>query len=62
MKRKLLELFDDLYNALDELMYSQMISTETFIKLDESVKTPLVEIFQELNKNKKIQNFRKYCK
>ena len=54
MKRKLLELFDDLYNALDDLMYSQLISTETFCKLDELVKTPLVEIFQELNKNKKI--------
>ena len=54
MTRKLLELFDDLYNALDELMYSQMISKETFRELDESVKTPLVEIFQELNKNKKI--------
>lgn len=53
MKRKLLELFDDLYNALDELLYSQMISCETFRELDSKVKTPLTEIFHELNEEDK---------
>ena len=55
MKRKLRELFEDVYDALDELMYSRLIDCETFHKLDELVKLPLVEILYELeeNKNKK---------
>lgn len=53
MERKLLELFDDLYNALDELMYSKFIDSETFRELDHLVKTPLSEIFDKLKKNKK---------
>ena len=48
MKRKLRELFNDVYEALDELMYSQMISAETFRELDESVKTPLLDILDKL--------------
>ena len=52
MKRKLRELFEDVYDALDELMYSRLIDCETFHKLDESVKLPLVEILYELKKNK----------
>ena len=59
MKRKLLELFDDVFNALDDLMYSKFIDIEKFRELDDSVKTPLVEIFNELNKN---QNFGKSSK
>ena len=55
MKRKLRELFGDVYYALDELMYSKLIDCETFRKLDELVKTPLSEIIDELNKNEKIQ-------
>ena len=51
MKRKLRELFDDVFTALDELMYSELISQETFRDLDELVKTPLTEIFNKLNKN-----------
>ena len=52
MRRKLLELFDNVYTALDELMYSPLISFEKFHELDQLVKTPLLEIFSELNKNK----------
>ena len=59
MKRKLRELFGDVYDALDELMYSQLISSETFHKLDELVKSPLLDILYELEKNK---NFGKYSK
>ena len=67
MKRKLRELFDDLYTALDELMYSELISQETFRDLDDFVKTPLCKIHNEVeksnyNKNKKIKNFGKYFK
>ena len=61
MKRKLRELFDDVFTALDELMYSQLISSETFHKLDELVKLPLVEILYELEKNKN-KNFGKSSK
>lgn len=50
MKQELLELFDNVYNALDELLYSQLISCETFRELDSKVKTPLAEIFHELAK------------
>ena len=53
MERKLLELFDDVYDALDELMYSRLIDSETFHKLDELVKSPLLDILYELEKNKK---------
>ena len=52
MKRKLHELFDDVYEALDELMYSPMISAETFRELDESVKTPLLDILDKLKQGK----------
>ena len=62
MERKLRELFEDVYDALDELMYSRLISQETFRDLDELVKTPLSEIVDELNKNKKNQNFGKSSK
>ena len=62
MKQKLRELFADVYYALKDLMYSNMIDTETFIKLDKLVKTPLFNIFQELYENKKNQNSRKYHK
>ena len=48
MKRKLRELFNDVYEALDELMYSKMISAETFRELDDSVKTPLLDILDKL--------------
>ena len=48
MKRKLRELFNDAYEALDELMYSPMISAETFRELDQSVKTPLLDILDKL--------------
>ena len=53
MKRKLRELFNDVYDALDDLMYSPMISAETFRKLDDSVKSPLLEIIDKLNKKRK---------
>ena len=53
MKRKLRELFNDAYEALDELMYSQMISAETFRELDYSVKTPLLEIINKLENKRK---------
>ena len=67
MKRKLRELFDDVFTALDELMYSELISQETFRDLDNFVKTPLCKIHNEVeksnyNKNKKIQNFGKSSK
>ena len=50
MERELLELFNNVYEALDELMYSQLISLDRFHELDNSVKTPLTEIFNELEK------------
>ena len=50
MEKELLELFNDVYEALDELMYSPMISAETFRELDESVKTPLLDILDKLKK------------
>ena len=67
MKRKLRELFDDVFTALDELMYSELISQETFRDLDDFVKAPLCEIHHKAeksnyNKNKKIKNFEKYFK
>ena len=67
MKRKLRELFDDVFTALDELMYSELISQETFRDLDDFVKEPLCKIHHEVeksnyNKNKKIKNFEKYFK
>ena len=52
MKRKLLELFNDVYEALDELIYSPMISAETFRELDQSVKTLLLEILDKLKQGK----------
>ena len=52
MKRKLRELFNDVYEALDELMYSKMISAETFRELDDSVKTPLLDILDKLKQDK----------
>ena len=52
MKRKLRELFNDVYEALDELMYSPMISLDTFRELDQSVKTPLLDILDSLKKRK----------
>ena len=51
MKRKLKELFNNVYEALDELMYSKFIDSETFHKLDELVKSPLLDILYELEKN-----------
>ena len=62
MKRKLRELFADVYYALDDLMYSKFIDSETFRELDDLVKTPLSEIINKLNKNKKNQNSGKYSK
>ena len=64
MRRKLRELFGDVYDALDELMYSELINQETFRDLDDFVKAPLCKILSEVeksnyNKNKKIQNFEK---
>ena len=59
MERKLRELFEEVYDALDELMYRGLISSETFHKLDELVKLPLVEILYELEENK---NFGKSSK
>ena len=61
MRRKLRELDENVYDALDELMYSQLISSKTFHKLDELVKLPLVEILYELEKNKN-KNFGKSSK
>lgn len=52
MKRKLRELFNDVYDALDELMYSPMINPETFRELDQSVKTPLLDILDKLKQGK----------
>lgn len=52
MKRKLRELFNDVYEALDELMYSPMINPETFRELDQSVKTPLLDILDKLKQGK----------
>lgn len=48
MSKELLELFTNVYEALNELMYSQEISCESFRKLDHNVKTQLTEIFSEL--------------
>lgn len=48
MKKELLELFNNVYEALDELMYNQKISCETFRELDSKVKTPLTDIFNKL--------------
>lgn len=48
MERKLLELFGDVFDALDELMYSKYIDCEKFRELDHLIKTPLHEIFNEL--------------
>ena len=50
MEKELLELFDNVYEALDELMYSPLISCEKFRELDETVKTPLLDILTELKK------------
>ena len=52
MEKELLELFVNAYEALDELMYSQMISAETFRELDDSVKTPLLDILDKLKQGK----------
>ena len=62
MRMKLRELFEDVYDALDELMYSKLIDCETFHKLDVSVKSPLLDILYELEKNKKNQNSGKSSK
>ena len=62
MKKELLELFTNVYEALDELMYSQLISLDRFHELYDSVKTPLTEIFNKLDENKKIQSFGKSSK
>ena len=51
MEKELLELFNNVYEALDELMYNQKISCDRFHELDSLVKTPLTEIFNKLNKN-----------
>ena len=51
-KEELLELFNDVYEALDELMYNPMISTEAFRELDQSVKTPLLDILDSIKKRK----------
>lgn len=50
MEKELLELFDNVYEALDELMYSPLISCEKFRELDTLVKTPLLDILTELKK------------
>ena len=50
MERKLRELFNNVYEALDELMWSPLISCDTFHKLDDLVKTPLLDILDELKK------------
>ena len=51
MRMKLRELFNDVYEALDKLMYSKLIDSETFHKLDMSVKSPLLDILYDLEKN-----------
>ena len=51
MEKEWLELFNNVYEALDELMYNQQISCDRFHELDTLVKTPLIEIFNKLNKN-----------
>ena len=53
MERELLELFNNVYEALDELMYSPLISCDKFHEIDNSVKTPLTELFIKLDKNEK---------
>lgn len=53
MEKELLELFTNVYEALDELMYSPLISCERFRELDKTIKTPLTEIFTKLDNNKK---------
>ena len=53
MEKELLELFNNVYEALDELMYNQLISCDRFHELDALVKTPLTEIFNKLDNNKK---------
>ena len=62
MRMKLRELFNDVYEALDELMYNGLINSETFHKLDMSVKSPLLDILYDLEKNKKNQNSGKSSK
>lgn len=52
MEKELRELFNDVYEALDDLMYSPMISAETFRELDQSVKTPLLDILDKLKQGK----------
>ena len=52
MEKELLELLNDVYETLDELMYDPMIDAETFRELDQSVKTPLLDILDELKKRK----------
>lgn len=52
MKKELLELFVKAYEALDELMYSSMISAKTFRELDQSVKTPFLDILDKLKQGK----------
>ena len=56
MEKELLELFTNVYEALDELMYSPLISCDRFHEIDNSVKTPLTEIFNKLDnkQNEKI--------
>ena len=49
MEKELLELFTNVYEALDELMYSPLISCDRFHEIDNSVKTPLTEIFNKLD-------------
>lgn len=56
MRIKLRELFNDVYEALDELMYSKLISNETFRELEASVKIPLLEILHKVEN----QNSGKY--
>ena len=56
MRMKLRELFADVYYALDDLMYSKYIDSETFRELDDLVKTPLSKIINRLNNKKKNQN------
>lgn len=52
MEKELLELFTNVYEALDDLMYSPMINPETFRELDQSVKTPLLDILDKLKQGK----------
>ena len=53
MEKELLELFNDVYEALDELMSSPMIGAETFRELDDSVKSPLLDIINKLENKRK---------